>query len=252
MTRAVPSRLTFAHGFTLTELSIVLVIVALLIGGMMLPLSAQDDVRRTQETQKSLNDARDALIGFAVANGRLPCPATAASNGVESFAAGGDQLNGNCSDFYSGFLPAAQLGLGPTNANGLLLDAWNQPIRYAVWGAGGAINGISNPLTRTDGMRGATMTSVAATSLLSACASSAGITGIDCGTANVLTSRAPVLLFSIGKNGALGAPSADEAANLDANPVFVAHEAAPNYDDIVIWLSPNILFNRMIAAGRLP
>jgi hypothetical protein len=96
------------------------------------------------------------------------------------------------------------------------------------------------------------MTSVATTVLLSACASSAGITGIDCGTAGILTNHAPVLLFSTGKNGASGAPGADEAANLDADPVFVTHEVAPNYDDIVIWLSPNILFNRMIAAGRLP
>jgi prepilin-type N-terminal cleavage/methylation domain-containing protein len=252
MNRAVPPRLTFAHGFTLTELSIVLVIVALLIGGMMLPLSAQDDVRRTQETQKSLNDARDALIGFAVANGRLPCPATVASNGIESFVAGGNPSNGICSDFYSGFLPAAQLGLGPTNNNGLSLDAWNQPIRYAVWGAGSSINGISNPLTRTDGLRSASMTSVATTVLVSACASSTGISGTDCGTASILTNHAPVLLFSTGKNGGTGAPSADEAANLDADPVFVTHEPSPTFDDLVIWLSPNILFNRMIAAGRLP
>jgi len=41
MTRAVPQGLTFARGFTLTEMAVVLVTVALLIAGMMLPLSAK-------------------------------------------------------------------------------------------------------------------------------------------------------------------------------------------------------------------
>ena len=48
-------------GFTLTELAVVLMIVALLIGGMLVPLSAQNDIRNVNETQKTLNDIRDAL-----------------------------------------------------------------------------------------------------------------------------------------------------------------------------------------------
>lgn len=254
--QGVPPRLTIARGFTLTEIAIVLFIVALLLGSMMLPLAAQDDIRRTQDTQRMLADARDALIGFATANGRFPCPATAASTGLESFAVGGSQANGLCSNFYDSFLPAAQLGLSSTDQNGLLLDGWGQPIRYAVWS--GTIGATSNPLTRTDGIKSATMTSVAATTLLSVCATATGVTAVDCGAATSLTSRAPVLLFSMGKDGATGAAGVDEAANINGDVVFVSHDDAPagaangRFDDLVTWLSPNVLFNRMVAAGRLP
>lgn len=253
--RPVPPRLTFARGFTLTEIAIVLFIIALLIGGLMLPMAAQDDIRRTQETQRVLSEAREALAGFAAAQGRLPCPATVASKGIESYAVGGDAINGLCSNFYDGFLPAATLGLSPTNQDGLLLDGWNQPIRYAVWT--GTVGSTSDPISRIDGIKTATMTEVAKASMLSVCSTITGITGTDCGTANSLTSTAPVIIFSVGKNGATSV-GADEAANLNGDPVFVSHEptskdaANGEFDDIVVWLSPNILYNRMIAAGRLP
>jgi hypothetical protein len=102
------------------------------------------------------------------------------------------------------------------------------------------------------------MTSVAAATLLSVCATATGIAAADCGAATSLTSRAPALLLSIGKNGATGAAGADETANTNGDVVFVSHDAAPataangEFDDLVVWLSPNILFNRMVAAGRLP
>lgn len=249
-------RLTLARGFTLTELAVVVAIIALLIGGMLMPLLAQDDVRRSQQTQKQLKEAIEALIGHAAANGRLPCPATAASNGQESFAAGGSALNGNCSNFQDGFLPAATLGLAPTNSNGLLIDAWNQPIRYAVYT--GTINGVVNPFTRIDGAKGATMPELGKVNALSICVSATGIAAANCGAAARLADRAPAVLLSIGRNGAIGGGGADEAANLNGDAVFVSHDPAPagaangEFDDIVVWLSPNLLFNRMIAAGRLP
>ncbi len=50
--------------------------------------------------------------------------------------------------------------------------------------------------------------------------------------------------------------SADETANGDNDRVFVSHTPTPpglnEFDDLVIWISPNILYNRLIAAGRLP
>jgi prepilin-type N-terminal cleavage/methylation domain-containing protein len=258
MTPGAPPRLTFVRGFSLTELAVVLVIVALLIGGMLLPLASQDELRRTQDTQKLLKEAQEALTGFAAAYGRLPCPAMAASNGLESFAAGGSASDGNCSNFYDGFLPATSLGLAPANQNGLLVDAWNQPIRYAVYS--GTINGIVNPFTRANGMRSATVPELAKDTvpLLSVCATATGIAAGDCGSAIALTQKAPVVVFSIGKNGATGGIGADEAANGDNDPVFVSHDPAPanagngEFDDLVVWLSPNILFHRMIAGGQLP
>lgn len=243
-------------GFTLTELAVVLAIVALLIGGLLMPLAEQDNMRRTQETRKILADASEALIGFAAANGRLPCPATLGGGGQEGFAAGGGPANGNCSNFFDGFLPAAALGISPIGADGLALDGWNRPIRYAVYPD--TVGGIGNPFTRTDGVKAATMSALATRTALSVCATSTGITAGNCGTATKLTDKAPAVLFSTGRNAPTGGAGSDEAANLNGDGVFVSHDPSPNsaangeFDDLVAWLSPNILYNRMIAAGRLP
>ncbi len=55
-------------GFTLVEMAIVLVIVGLLLGGLLMPLSAQVEQRRIGETQKALDEIKEALVGFAIAN----------------------------------------------------------------------------------------------------------------------------------------------------------------------------------------
>lgn len=254
MIRTVSPRLTSARGFTLAELAIVLVIVGLLLGGLLVPLSAQRDTQSQRDTEKALATAIDALLGFAAANGRLPCPATTASNGLESPVGGGD-----CTSFYNGFLPAATLGLSPVDQNGLMIDAWNQPIRYTIYS--GTINGVSNPFTSSNGIKNATMTSISATTttLLSVCTTATDITTTDCGTtASKLSDKAPAVIFSIGRNGVSGGTGIDEAANLDNDPVFVSHTPTPTgatngeFDDMVTWLSSNVLFNRMIAAGQLP
>ena len=56
------------RGFTLTELAVVMVIVAVLMGGLLIPLSAQRDAQAFRETQAQLDEIREALIGFAVVN----------------------------------------------------------------------------------------------------------------------------------------------------------------------------------------
>jgi hypothetical protein len=64
--------------------------------------------------------------------------------------------------------------------------------------------------------------------------------------------------LSLGPNWASGGTGADEAANLDGDQVFVSHvrsaAGAPNgeFDDIVTWLSVNVLLNRLVSAGQLP
>ena len=108
----IPPAPTFARGFTLTEMAVVLVIVALLIGGMLLPMSAQDDMRRTNETRATLANVQEALLGFAVVNGRLPCPAVTSAVGIEAPVGGG-----NCAT-NEGFIPGVSLGIAPLDAQG--------------------------------------------------------------------------------------------------------------------------------------
>jgi hypothetical protein len=94
------------------------------------------------------------------------------------------------------------------------------------------------------------------------------------GAAFDLSSGIPAAVFSNGKNG-YGALSADgitqpgvpgnnpdEKRNITSNsasyysrtpaPVGTATALGGEFDDMVVWISPNILFNRMVAAGKLP
>lgn len=241
-----------ATGFTLIEMAVVLIILTLVAGGALVPLNAQIELHHRTDTKKTLEEINEALIGFAIANGRLPCPASATSNGVESPLGGG-----TCTDAYAGFVPAVTLGLNHTDAQGYALDAWYNRIRYAV------AKSNSNAFTTLNGMQNIGMANL--NSELRVCSSSIGNTSTSCGTALALTTTSqnavPAIIFSQGKNWATGGISSDEAANLNGDAVFISHTPTPanypaaqggEFDDIVTWLSPNILYNRMVAAGRLP
>jgi prepilin-type N-terminal cleavage/methylation domain-containing protein len=235
-------------GFTLIEMAMVLMIVGLLLGGMLVPLSAQMDQRNVSDTQKALSDIKEALIGYAIANGRFPCPASDTSNGVESFTATGTASNGNCSNFYNGFVPAATLGVTSSVDNlgniGFAVDSWGNRIRYAVTQAN------TKAFTTKNGMHNAWNTGLSPDLLV--CSTATGISGSSCASGTYLTSNGvPVVIFSTGKNGPQ-ANGADETANLANNKTFVSHPPTPTFNDLVVWISPNILFNRMVAAGTLP
>ncbi|MFZ2541687.1 MAG: prepilin-type cleavage/methylation domain-containing protein, partial [Gallionella sp.] len=86
-----------------------------------------------------------------------------------------------------------------------------------------------------------------------------GIANSSCAAGTSLTSipGVPVVIYSTGKNGAQGSAGIDETANLDGtninnNRTFVSRDPAPTFDDLVLWISSNILVNRMVAAGKLP
>ncbi len=233
---------TLARGFTLAEMAVVLVIVALLIAGMLLPLSAQQDIRARQESEKTLNDIRDALLGFAIANGRLPRPAVSAADGAERAACATDA---DC----SGFIPWAALGVKK-------LDGWGKLIRYSVTPAyANAAITLTAVANRTVQTRDSAGTAV----YLAGQAA--------CSTANQCV---PAIIFSQGKNNwgttdagvALpdaSATNADEDAN-DAGPTNYFSRLASTdtaatggeFDDMAIWLPTTILVNRLITAGKLP
>ena len=249
------------RGFALLEVWIALAVIAVLLSGLAMPLAAQVQMRRQEELRRQLEDARDALMGFAAAQGRLPCPAVEGGNGVEAFAAGGDASNGACADFFGGYLPAATLGLHEVDGEGFAHDPWPGPrnrIRYAVFG-GSAINGIANALTRTDGMREATLAGLGdAPHYLYICSSGQQASAGGCGPARrQLTRRAAFVIFSLGPDGAT-APGAgsDEGRNLDGDGVFVAREASlargDEFDDVLLWVPIHLVAHRLLVAGRLP
>ncbi len=252
------------NGFTLTEMAVVLVIVALLLGGMLIPLGTQQDIRAERETQARLAQIQEALIGYAAANGRLPCPANA-SSGQEDPIGGGACASTSNGVAY-GFAPGATLGLSSLDGNGHVLDGWAQPIRYAV--SAKTIGTTTNPFTSVSGMRNATLASIASANLLYVCTSAASIvnagTASASGTTGQLANSAVTVIWSTGKNTATGGTGIDERHNWNPNATvaadaaFVAHVSSPSsasggeFDDQVVWVAPNLLFNRLITAGQLP
>lgn len=236
-------------GFSLIEMAVVLFIVVLLLGSLLVPFNSQVEQRRVAETQKILEEAKEALIGYAIANGRLPCP------DLRSPAAGhtpNDGLEdraptGNCVA-QAGNLPWAELGVAKT-------DAWGRLFRYAVSPEFSQAISLTSSPTLTVKSRDANGNSIAVSK----------VNGV------------PAVVLSHGKNGYGGidgdgmpaAPvppqNADETTNATSTQTFYARPSKGpqtpcndngtplcEFDDIVTWLSPSILLHRLIAAGRLP
>jgi len=77
--------MTTQRGFTLIEMAIVLVIITIMIGGLAMPLSAQIQARRIAETNRTLEEAREAIIGYAMIHSNSPpcdCTYDPDGNGV--------------------------------------------------------------------------------------------------------------------------------------------------------------------------
>lgn len=222
------------------ELAIVLMIVGLLLGGLIVPITAQVDMQAFRKTNASLEEIKDALIGYAIINGRLPCPASSTSNGIESPVGGG-----NCTNPNNGFLPAATLGITPTDANGYALDGWS----------GNASNRIRYAVTTTSGSNAFTtaINSLTLAPDLHVCASGTSITATACdASVPTLSATAVAVIFSLGKNAGTGGVSTDEAPNVDNNITFVNHDIAPTFDDQMVWISYPILVSSLVNAGKLP
>ncbi len=252
-------------GFTLIEMAIVLAIVALILGTGLTLLSVQQEQQRTSDTQAKLEEIREALIGFAIANGRLPCPASSATNGMEDPVI----VTGTCNHPYDGFVPAKTLSISGTDKSGYLPDSWGNPLHYAV------TTSNSSAFTTTNGMSIIGISNLAPD--LQICSTANGISGTppSCSSGppgtSLTSTGVPAVIYSTGLNmkgmpgsaGGTGGTGTDEAHNPNPNSanndrVFISHglssanESGGEFDDQVIWLSPNILFNRMIQAGRLP
>lgn len=248
-----------ASGFTLVEMAMVLAIIALLMTGLLPTISSQIEQQRLKETRDQLKDIEQALLGFAIIHGRLPCPASATSKGVESPEGGG-----NCTHAYNGFVPAATLGMSTRNEEGLALDAWNNPIRYAVsvWDS---TNPAQNDVfTSANGMADVGISALRPDLLV--CSTASGISSTACGSADYKLTAGdgvPALIYSLGKNGSSGGTSVDEKKNPNPNSTdndrtFVSHPQTAStssngeFDDLVIWISNATLLNRMVSAGKLP
>jgi len=261
-------------GFSLIEIAIGMAILALAAVGLIASISKQAEQNKLKETRQILEVARDAMLAFVGTNGRLPCPALAASNGQESIAnvVGGTV---NCSA-ESGFLPAVTLGMSDVDANGLLNDAFEDgagqangtflralrygtsslapPLTYALQSPG-----LGNPSAAS--RRVDVQNAINAGQGVFVCRGVAG-TGAGanrCGNAaNTLATNAIAVIWSRGLNGNdLAAYSADENQNANQTlaRTYINRNFAPAgatggaFDDQLIWISYPILADRLVRGG---
>lgn len=210
-----------SHGFTLIEMAVVLVIVGLMLGGLLVPLSIQMETDKRKETAATLVSIREALIGFAIINNRFPCP-DANNDGL---------ANDSCTSSYSapnppGRLPFASLGVSAT-------DAWNRPWTYMV---NGGFTGTFSLGSAGSGVGRILISSVA-----------------GCGSA-MLADDVAAVVISEGKND-ITTSALEQENNDTTNSCFVSAgytQGANGFDDQLVWIPRGTLFSRMVAAGKPP
>ena len=106
------------RGFTLVEMALVLLILGLLLGGLVSPLTASREAVALHERDALLREAEEALVGFALVHRRLPCP-----------DGGGDGLEDYPCATGAAEIPWRDLGLRRGGA-----DPWGGVLRYGVSG----------------------------------------------------------------------------------------------------------------------
>ena len=228
------------NGFTLVEMAIVLVIIGLLLGSILSPLSAQMNQRNYAETRNNMDEAREAIIAYGMSRGYLPCPAISYQNGAEDRSTTGSCIK------RVGFLPWAALGIAK-------LDSWGHLYKYSVTSRYANdkskinITSIGDIVIQTRTAAGAiinlTNEDTVPASIMSFGQHAQGATSDD-GVVVVATSTTNV----------------DEEANATTTgAIFIARNMNQNatisggeFDDLVLWLSPYIYLNRMVSVGQLP
>ncbi len=216
-------------GFSLVEMAVVLVIVGLLMAGLLGPLGAQLEARRLAQTKTVLENSKEALLGFAVQNKRLPCPANPSTSGTGE---GLEDLNtgtGSCNRLV-GALPWVTLGVSK-------VDGWDRRVTYRV----------SNSFSRSG-----SLPNLSSSGDITVRASSGG---------TIVANNLPVVLVSHGKDGlggyandgsGLAAATGDQLENSNGDTTFISRNADESYDDVTAWLPTTLVLGRMVSAGVLP
>ena len=223
------------HGFTLIEMTMVLVVMSLLLGGLMAPLSTQLENNQRRETKQHLEKIKEALFGHVLIKGYFPCPDTNHDGREERMASGcsGSAVVGEQSgQVWHGTLPWLTLGVGKH-------DAWYSRFTYAVSDEFTDMSQAPYPAFSWQAEGGIKV-----------------VNGID---------RTPAVVLSHGVNtyGGIGLqgvsrPVASSRAELDNSDANGRFELAPYYkdsergfDDQMTWISPYVLKNRLFLAFRL-
>lgn len=217
------------QGFSLIEMTIVLLIFSLLVGGMLMPLQAQRAQQKQQQTAKSLAEIKEALIGFAMIHGRLPCPSYITDPAHIDFGVEASSCTATASG--EAYLPWKSLGVSETdawgtrqdNASGSMPGYW----RYRVDKKFVSTFKLDTPLSSSE------------LKILN-----------NTGSRITTAAEAPVaIIYSTGPNLHADGENADYEAT---GGVYQSDVQSTRFDDVLIWITRPILMYRMVSAGKLP
>ena len=247
-------------GFTLIEISLVLLIVTILLGYTVSIYPVQQELKQYRAANEEMDSIFLYLIRFAQVNGRLPCPdksATGIFDGLEDLDTSND-----CKSIYAN-LPGKTIGIpGTYNEEGSLLDPWGRPYRYAI-SDGAATSDDADDFSDRDNIKSQGINVMKGDIYI--CDNSAA-TGNDlnCVAAgsNEVMSRVAAVVVSTGKDRG-DSTSNIQAENMDNfddgasnDRVFIytqrSEKSGSEYDDVVKWLPTNLLLSKLIEAGKLP
>ncbi len=257
---------TAQSGFTLVEIAIVLLIVTILLGYSVAMFPLQQELKQYRHVQAEMDSVLEHLVAFAQVNGRLPCPDTSTDIDTSGNTIDGeeDRLGINACEAYFGFLPGRTLGInGKYNAAGALIDPWDSGYGYAIsdFNAGFAGNPDIDLVT-PNGIRDEGISNVKPDLYICDDSDELGddlncteVTGSEVVGAN---GEVAAVVISLGKDSNIPATSNIQAENLDnfhdgtLDKVYIFSPRRDDYDDVVRWLSTNLLFSKMIEADQLP
>lgn len=267
---AAAGRPSCKKGFTLLELSVVLVIIALVTGMALQAGVSVVSTARLTATQQKMAAIDQALLQYRTVNGRLPCPGdltlttTAANFGYEAGSSTGSAIvvgTGACTG--AGMLPQANFtGSGVTNTSAtaaegalpaltlglpadFMVDGWGNRLRYAVdvsMTANGAfgntpIGCTAGAITINDANNNARSTS-SIYALLSHGANGHGAytsngSIVNAGSANVKELVNCHCSSTGATTTSTGVQTSNSATYVQASPSIDPSNALDNFDDIV-------------------
>ncbi len=226
-------------GFTLIELAIAIVIVGLLLAGLLGPLSARVEQQERAKTQALLEEIKEALLGYAAINGVLPCPTIQddPANAGYGVAAPPPCPVGGPVGVPDGILPWKTLGVSPTDAWGRPRTAPGDPWRgYWRYRVDRNFTLPTTPITLTTQFNTTDALEVE-----------------DAANNKLTTTERPIaIVFSAGGQDRDDDGNDTDGDNTTYDSIYEAGLYSPTFDDMTIWLSRPLLFNRLIMAGKLP
>lgn len=93
-----PQKKTSERGFTLLELAIAMLILAILGGGIVTVIGEQSKMRQDKETKANVAEVIEAIMGYAVMKGKIPCADTNGDGSADDCSGqpAGTVISGTC------------------------------------------------------------------------------------------------------------------------------------------------------------